>query len=124
MMNRAEIEATFRKTLSSILPAGWTKACVYAYISEFSEELFFYVFTEREQAPIQCYNLPGIDPEQIDDAMDALADFLRSLGMVEEGAVNTFILQKDGAFDMSTDRKLPPEEMYSYLQQWKERYLK
>lgn len=108
------------------LPADWKTAVVYAEFGETSYSIEFYVAC-KPNTFIKCFDLPGIDEDELLDSFDDVANILleqRADQTTGEPWSNmTMTIQSTGDMKTDYDYTSPDELTFEHKQAWKERYL-
>lgn len=112
--------------ISPYLQADWKTTVVYAEFGETSYSIEFYVACEPN-AFIKCFDLPGIDEDELLDSLDNVANVLieqREGQTAGEAWTNmTMTVQSTGDMKTDYDYTSPDELTFEHKQAWKERYL-
>ncbi|MEF2875599.1 immunity protein YezG family protein [Collinsella sp. Sow4_D11] len=112
--------------VSPYLPTGWKTTVVYAEFGDASYSIEFYVAC-KPNAFIKCFDLPGIDEDELLDSLDDAANVLikqRESQTTGEVWTNmTMTVQSTGDMKTDYDYTSPDELTFEHKQAWKERYL-
>ncbi len=125
MENRDYFQRLF-DLISPYLPTGWRTTVVYAEFGETSYSIEFYV-TCKPNAFIKCFDLPGIDEDELLDSFDDVANILleqrANQTMGKPWSNMTMTIQSTGDMKTDYDYTSPDELTFEHKQTWKERYL-
>lgn len=125
MENRDYFQRLF-DLISPYLPTGWRTTVVYAEFGETSYSIEFYVACKPD-AFIKCFDLPGIDEDELLDSFDDVANILleqrADQTMGKPWSNMTMTIQSTGDMKTDYDYTSPDKLTFEHKQTWKERYL-
>lgn len=119
--------------LQSVIPCDWKKICMSAEINDESYDICYYVYTSKQNEPIQCFDLSQfyeIETEDVLDIFEKVECSLQSLKvcMIELSEKNnwtnyTLILNEDLSFNEYFDYVDDETSQIDYMDEWKKKYL-
>ena len=113
------------ENLAVFLPDAWEKLVVYLEYGEEAYTFSFYVKVDGKF--IKCYDLPGLDEEQLFRAyreIDLLVEPERNALPGGRWTVMTMLVDSDGKMHTDFDYSDLSSGTYEYRKAWKQRYLK
>lgn len=125
-MERTDYFQSLFDLISPYLPADWKTTVVYAEFGETSYSIGFYVACEPNVF-IKCFDLPGIDEDELLDSLDDAANVLmeqrENQTAGETWSNMTMTIQSTGDMKTDYDYTCPDELTFEHKQAWKKRYL-
>ena len=110
--------------LAAFLPDSWEKLVVCLEYGEAAYTFSFYVKVDGKF--IKCYDLPGLDEEQLYNAyreIDRLVEHERNALSGEKWTVMTMVVDAEGNMHSDYDYTDLSGGTYEYRKMWKRRYL-
>ena len=122
MINNSIYQKIFNE-LSAYLIKGWDKLIVYL---EYGEDSYSFSFYERvNDQYIKCFDIPSVQEKDLDKTFKKIYDAVTAerTGSKDEWSNMTMIVDSKG--DMHTDFDYTDLSAgnYSYMKEWKKRYL-
>ena len=109
--------------LAKYLPVGWEKIVVYLEYGNDAYTFSFYVLVKGKF--IKCYNLPGVEEENLLKSYRRIDKVIPKIRNKEFGEWTNMTLVVTNQGDMTTDFDYTDltEDSYRYKKEWKNRYL-
>ena len=111
--------------IKGFLPANWTRVIVYLEYGIDSYSVSFYV--RIGDRFIKCYDLPGIDEEELINAFRQIDKTVlgeREKTNGDPWSNMTMIIEKDGRMHADYDYTDLQSDAYNYSKAWKLKYIK
>ena len=121
-MNNEVYQEIFNE-FAKFLPYGWEKLIVYLEYAMDSYTFSFYVFINGQY--VKCYDLPGIDEEELIASYRRIDGVISGIRNKEVGEWTnmTMIVDKEGKMKTEFDYTDLLEDGYQYKKNWKKKYL-
>jgi hypothetical protein len=125
-MNEKVFQDVFDR-IQDFLPVNWKKMVFFAGYTSGSYSMKFYVQNNDNEGYVDCYNLPDTSrAELIKLFMDldrVLSESRKALSEKNRWTIFTMTVKEDGNMKTEFDYGDHSEDLISYEQEWKKKYL-
>ena len=122
MMNNSIYQKIFDE-LSTYLIKGWDKLIVYL---EFGEDSYSFSFYEKvDDKYIKCFDIPSIKEKDLDDSFKKVYNIVNPErnDSQDKWSNMTMVVESKGSMCTDFDYTDLSAGNYSYIKEWKKRYL-